>query len=66
MKGFKLNYVNVKNKTTGEVGVATDVNAYGGITVYAPPKRDYEVVGKLIARYKTRKGFWQRWEIKDE
>ncbi len=55
----------VKNKKTGEVGLADFNEFYGGVVVYALPKHDFEIKGRLIARYKTRKGFWKSWEIWD-
>lgn len=53
----------VNNKKTGEVGLADFNEFYGGVVVYALPKHDFEIKGRLIARYKTRKGFWKSWEI---
>ncbi len=51
----------VRNIRTGEVGLAS----FSEFTtvVYALPKYDYEIMGRVIARYKTRKNFWQRWEV---
>lgn len=55
----------VKNKKTHEVGLADFNEIYGGVVIYAFPKHDFEIKGRLIARYKTRKGFWKSWEIWD-
>ena len=54
----------VRNKKTGEIGVLclSPLND-GSFTVFALPKYDFEVVGRVIARYKTNKGLWQRWEV---
>ena len=54
----------VRDKKTGEIGVLrlSPLNDSSS-TVFALPKHDFEVVGRIIARYKTRKGLWQRWEI---
>lgn len=54
----------VRNKKTGEIGVLrlSPLND-GSSTVFALPKYDFEVVGRVIARYKTNKGLWQRWEV---
>lgn len=53
----------VKNKKTGEVGVADFNEVYGGVIVHTLPTRQFEVKGRIIARYKTRKGFWKNWEV---
>lgn len=55
----------VRNKNTGEIALAnfSDPNVGAGVIVYALPAHDYEIMGRVIARYKTRKGFWKRWEV---
>lgn len=55
----------VRNKKTGRIGVfCPDEDNNGGAKVYAyPAKVSYEITGPKIAEYKTRKNFWQRWEI---
>lgn len=53
----------VRDKKTGEIGLVIFDNEFYGATVYALPKDEFEVMGRIIARYKTRKGLWQRWEV---
>ena len=53
----------VKNKKTGEVAVVDFNEIYCGAVVYALPTHHYEVKGRIIARYKTLKGFWKSWEV---
>lgn len=55
----------VRDKNTGEIALAnfSDPNAGAGVIVYTLPAHDYEIMGRVIARYKTRKGFWKRWEV---
>lgn len=55
----------VRDKNTGEIALASFSDPYAGacVIVYALPAHDYEIMGRVIARYKTRKGFWKRWEV---
>lgn len=52
----------VRDKKTGKIGLVV-LDEFNGATVYALPKNKFEIIGRAIARYKTRKGLWQRWEI---
>lgn len=54
----------VKNRRTGENAVYEEM--YDIIYVFELPRSIYERCGKTIAKYKTWKGFWQRWEAIDD
>ncbi len=54
----------VRNKINGKIGVFNPhEDNDSGVVVYALPEKEYEIAGPKIATYKTRKGFWQRWEV---